>query len=148
MFFSFRKRGRGCGGPWPLYSHNCHPTGYRGWSGDLYQSVNNTRNAHTSADCVHFEPCGLDTPLQLGRNFKGKDLHKYCNCACKKIFNLEISAVDPDPLERIRTCFWVSRIQNLLYLLSFHHTGKKVRKTSISSNLQIYHFFLTFIHKN
>ncbi len=38
------------------YSHNCHPTGYRGWSGDLYQSVNNTHNANTPADCVHVEP--------------------------------------------------------------------------------------------
>jgi hypothetical protein len=33
-----------------------HPTGYRGWSGDLYQSVNNTHNANTPADCVLFEP--------------------------------------------------------------------------------------------
>ncbi len=74
--------------------------GYRGWSGDLYQSVNNTHNAHTPADCVPYtlNPRRLDTPLQLGRNFKGNDLHKYLiSCARKKIFNLEISAVDPDP---------------------------------------------------
>jgi hypothetical protein len=48
---------------------------------------------------VHFEPLVTGyCESQLGRNFKGKDLHKcLIPCACKKIFNLEISAVDPDP---------------------------------------------------
>ncbi len=65
----------------------------------IYTSVSTTHTTPAPRQIAYtLNPRGLDTPLQLGRNFKGKDLHKcLISCACKKIFNLEISAVDPDP---------------------------------------------------